>query len=157
MIEYDAFDEEYGAHGNWHPDDHREFVRLLRMHRGDHAATIRACCENAIGGLDRLDIIAHARWHARREELAIRKRLAIQEWRQAKTIAAQAEKQAAERICALGAARTPAADRRCARDAGKLGREALRLRFHWQLEVVEVAVGELETLGKGLSNADFTK
>jgi hypothetical protein len=102
VIDFDVYDEKYGPNGNWHPEDHQEFVQLLRANRGDYAATILHCCEKVLGGFDRLDIVAHARWYSRYEELAMRKRLALQEWRQVKDIAALAEKQCAERACNRG-------------------------------------------------------
>jgi hypothetical protein len=46
-------------------------------------------------GFDRLDIIAHARWHSAYEELAMRKKLALHNWRQSKERAAEAARQEA--------------------------------------------------------------
>lgn len=110
IVEFDAFAEEYGATGGWHEDDHREFLRHLRHARGDYSAAVLACC-GAMLGFERLDIIAHARWHAAFEELAMRKRLAVQAWREARDVAAAAERQDAARNVATGPAprRTDAA------------------------------------------------
>jgi hypothetical protein len=94
IVEFDAFAEEYGPTGNWHPDDHMEFLRVLKQHRGDYSATVISCCDSMLG-FDRLDIIAHARWHANYEELAMRKKLALVNWRQSKEIAAEAARKEA--------------------------------------------------------------
>lgn len=96
IVEFDAYVEEYGVTGGWHEDDHREFLRHLRHHRGDYSATVLACC-GAMLGFERLDIVAHARWHAAFEELAMRKKLALQAWREARDVAAAAERQDAAR------------------------------------------------------------
>ena len=94
VIECDAYADEYGPTCNWHEDDHKEFLRILKSHRGDYAAAVLTCTESMVG-FDRLDIIAHARWHSRYEELALRKKLALQEWRQSRDIAAEAMRRAA--------------------------------------------------------------
>lgn len=95
VIEFDAYEEEYGTEGNWHADDHKEFLRVLQKHKGDYAATVLDCCERMVG-FDRLDILAHARWHAQHEELAIRKKLAIQEWRRRREEEARAQRECTE-------------------------------------------------------------
>ena len=94
IVEFDTYAEEYGPTGGWHEDNHHEFIRVLRRCRGDYSEAVLACCEQMVG-LERLDIIAHARWHSMYEELAMRKRLALQEWRQRKDVAEAARRHAA--------------------------------------------------------------
>lgn len=95
MIEFDAYEEEYGTQGNWHSDDHKEFLRVLQNHKGDYATTVLECSERMVG-FDRLDILAHARWHSQYEELGVRKKLAIQAWRQQRQEEAKAQRERAE-------------------------------------------------------------
>jgi hypothetical protein len=84
-------------------------VRVLKAHRGDYAATVLACCD-AMVGYERLDIVAHARWHAQHEELALRKRLALATWRQSRDAAAHAQRASAADAVAPGAPAAAAAD-----------------------------------------------
>lgn len=95
VIEFDAYEEEFGTEGNWHSDDHKEFLRVLQSHKGDYATTVLECSERMVG-FDRLDILAHARWHSQYEELAIRKKLAIQAWRQQRQEEARVKRERAE-------------------------------------------------------------
>lgn len=95
VIDFDAYEEQYGTEGNWHSDDHKQFLRVLHSHKGDYAATVLECSERMVG-FDRLDILAHARWHSQYEELGIRKKVAIQTWRQRREEEAQAQRARAE-------------------------------------------------------------
>eukprot|EP00892_Ulva_mutabilis_P007778 jgi/Ulvmu1/5372/UM022_0167.1 len=103
VIEFDAYEEEYGTEGNWHSDDHKEFLRVLHCHKGDYAATVLECSQRMVG-FDRLDILAHARWHSQYEELGIRKKLAIQEWRRRREEEARAQRERAEHAVDAGPA-----------------------------------------------------
>jgi hypothetical protein len=94
VVEFDAFEEEYGHHGNWHEEDHAEFVRVLRSNKGDYAATVFQCSESMVG-FDRLDVLAHARWHSKYVELGMRKKLAVQQWRQDRSEQQRRESEAA--------------------------------------------------------------
>jgi hypothetical protein len=46
-------------------------------------------------GYDRLDIIAHARWHSDYEAHALRKKLALREWKRSKEAQAEAQREEA--------------------------------------------------------------
>lgn len=116
VIEFDAYEEEYGTEGNWHSDDHKEFLRVLHSHKGDYAATVLECSERMVG-FDRLDILAHARWHSQYEELAIRKKLAIQAWRRQREEEARAQRKRSEDAVGIGPAGGGVL-RKCAPDVG---------------------------------------
>lgn len=91
VVEYEMFEEEYGPCGNWHAEDHAEFMRVLKENKNDYAAAVSQCSDSMIG-FDRVDIIAHAQWHAKYVELGLRKKVAIQHWQQQRSHAAQTEK-----------------------------------------------------------------
>ena len=102
VVEYETFEEEHGVSGNWHPEDHAEFMRILKDTKHDYAATLAQCSESMIG-FDRLDIIAHAQWHSKHIELGLRKKLAIQQWQQQRSHVAQTEKALAADMVSEGA------------------------------------------------------
>ncbi|KAL3133005.1 hypothetical protein ABBQ38_006914 [Trebouxia sp. C0009 RCD-2024] len=80
---FDDFHEQHGPTGGWHPDDHSEFERILKVCKGDYSHATLMCYDQMIG-FKRSDIIAHARWHAEHQELYVRKRIALAEWRNQK-------------------------------------------------------------------------
>lgn len=96
------FEEEHGHSGNWHAEDHAEFMRVLKEKKHDYAATVSQCSESMIG-FDRLDIIAHAQWHSKYVELGLRKKLAIQQWQQQRSHVEQTEKALAAYMVSDGA------------------------------------------------------
>ena len=57
---FDDFHEEHGATGGWHPDDHSEFERILKICKGDYSHATLMCYDQMVG-FKRADIIAHAR------------------------------------------------------------------------------------------------
>lgn len=101
VVEYESFEEEHGASGNWHAEDHAEFMKVLKENKHDYAATVSQCSESMIG-FDRLDIIAHAQWHSKYVELGLRKKLAIQQWQQQRSHVAQTEKALAAEMVSDG-------------------------------------------------------
>ncbi|KAA6427414.1 MAG: hypothetical protein FRX49_02078 [Trebouxia sp. A1-2] len=80
---FEDFHEQHGPTGGWHPDDHSEFERILKACKGDYSHATLMCYDQMIG-FKRADIISHARWHAEYQELYVRKRIALAEWRNQK-------------------------------------------------------------------------
>lgn len=60
MIEFEEFLEKHGETGGWHPDDHAEFVNILKACGGDYTHTVKLILENGIGYSQR-DVILHSR------------------------------------------------------------------------------------------------
>ena len=89
VVEFDAYEEEYGPTASWHATDHAEFLKILKACKGDYSAVVLRCVDCMIG-FERQDIIAHARWHAQYEEKLFRKKAAVREWRESKAAAAAA-------------------------------------------------------------------
>jgi hypothetical protein len=110
VVEYEMFAEEHGQSGNWHSEDHAEFMRVLKENKNDYAATVSQCSESMIG-FDRMDILAHAQWHAKYVELGLRKKLAIQHWQQQRSHIAETEKARVTDMVADGA--PSASNKRC--------------------------------------------
>jgi len=50
----------HGETGGWHPDDHAEFVNLLKACGGDYTHAVKLTLENCIGYSQR-DVILHSR------------------------------------------------------------------------------------------------
>ncbi|KAL0023783.1 hypothetical protein WJX77_004812 [Trebouxia sp. C0004] len=80
---FQDFHEQHGPMGGWHPDDHSEFERYLKACKGDYSHATLMCYDQMIG-FKRADIISHARWHAEHQELYVKKRIALAEWRNQK-------------------------------------------------------------------------
>lgn len=94
VVAFEEYASEYGPFGNWNADDHKEFLHILKENKGDYAATVLECCHRMIG-YDRLDIIAHARWHSGYEERALCKKMALHEWKRSKEVQAEAHRKEA--------------------------------------------------------------
>mmetsp|Transcript_32323 Transcript_32323/g.83738 ORF Transcript_32323/g.83738 Transcript_32323/m.83738 type:complete len:495 (+) Transcript_32323:188-1672(+) len=86
VIAFEEFRAEFGDYGNWHPEEHKEFMRILKACRYDYGDAVQACCERVLVGFEREDVIAHARWHQEYADLEIRKRLALAEWKEARAL-----------------------------------------------------------------------
>jgi hypothetical protein len=89
-VEYDEFLEEYGVTGGWTDVDHARWRRCLarcNMHYG--AATAMAAEDLVAFGIDRAEVVRHARWDAEREHLFDKKKEAVRAWRAAQTAAAR--------------------------------------------------------------------
>jgi hypothetical protein len=90
VVEYDEFLLEYGATGGWADVDHARWRRCLarcNMHYA-HATTMAA--EDLLAfGIDRGEVVRHARWDAERENLFEQKKTAVRAWRAAQTRAAK--------------------------------------------------------------------
>ena len=90
VVEYDEFLEEYGVTGGWTDVDHARWRRCLarcNMHYG--AATAMAAEDLVAFGIDRAEVVRHARWDAEREHLFDKKKEAVRAWRAAQTAAAR--------------------------------------------------------------------
>lgn len=60
--------------------DHEAFLRVLKQNSGDYSRCITGACR-MLPHLSRKDVIQHARWDAERNDLLLKKRVAIKEWR----------------------------------------------------------------------------
>lgn len=80
VVEYDDFVEEHGETGSWDPEDHKEFLKLLKACQGDYGQTLVLGVDQLYGH-SRVDILRHCRWHADLMDLQMKKRVAIIEWR----------------------------------------------------------------------------
>lgn len=67
--------------GGWDLEDHEEFLAILRSCEGDYTHAVAIVMERAIG-FSRQEVIAHARWHMDLCDLELRKRVALERWRQ---------------------------------------------------------------------------
>ena len=95
VAEYDAFLEEYGATGGWADVDHARWRRCLaRCNMHYAAATAMAADDLAPFGIERAEVVRHARWDAEREHLFGKKKEAVRAWRAAQTAAAKATRDA---------------------------------------------------------------
>ncbi|KAG2496248.1 hypothetical protein HYH03_005846 [Edaphochlamys debaryana] len=77
---YDDFMAEHGPTGGWDPEDHEEFLAVLKSCGGDYAHTVAIVVERAVG-FTRSEIVAHARWHMELCDLEVAKRMALERWR----------------------------------------------------------------------------
>eukprot|EP00210_Caulerpa_lentillifera_P005653 g5406.t1 len=80
VLEYDDYLDKHGATGGWQSDDHKEFLRLLTVCKGDYSLTTQLCYKELIG-VPKAEIIAHARWHSIFSDLSDKKRSAIATWK----------------------------------------------------------------------------
>ncbi|KXZ55359.1 hypothetical protein GPECTOR_3g489 [Gonium pectorale] len=67
--------------GGWDPEDHEEFLAVLRSCGGDYSHAVSIVVERAVG-YSRAEVLAHARWHMELADLEVRKRVALEAWRQ---------------------------------------------------------------------------
>ena len=92
VAEYDAFIEEYGSTGGWADVDHARWRRCLaRCNMHYAAATAMAADDLAPFGIERAEVVRHARWDAEREHLFEKKKEAVRAWRAAQTAAAKGD------------------------------------------------------------------
>ncbi|GLC59486.1 hypothetical protein PLESTB_001492500 [Pleodorina starrii] len=78
--EYEEFMAEHGPTGGWDPEDHEEFIAILRSCDGDYSHAVAIVLERAIG-YSRSEVMAHARWNMELLELEAAKRAALERWR----------------------------------------------------------------------------
>ncbi|XP_075265909.1 uncharacterized protein LOC142358387 [Convolutriloba macropyga] len=95
VVAFEEFRAEFGDTGNWHEEEHKEFMRILRACKYDYGDAVMVCCERILTGFEREDIIAHARWHQEYVDLEIRKKLALAEWKERRAMQREAAKSAA--------------------------------------------------------------
>ena len=146
--DYDDFMESHGSTGGWADVDHARWRRCLsRANMNYGAAVLLAADELAAFGIERQEVIRHARWDAEREDLLIKKKAAVQRWRSKQQEAAAAHrealasesKRAEEALRAKQAAEAAAARakekealkewrerKRVAEEAGRMAKEAAR-------------------------------
>ncbi|KAF5834800.1 hypothetical protein DUNSADRAFT_8441 [Dunaliella salina] len=60
VIEFEEFLAKHGETGGWHPDDHAEFVNILKACGGDYTHAVKVTLENCMGYSQR-DVILHSR------------------------------------------------------------------------------------------------
>ncbi|GMH42276.1 hypothetical protein BSKO_10195 [Bryopsis sp. KO-2023] len=80
VLEYDEYVQTHGETKGWHLQDHKEFLRVLKVCKGSYPVAVEMCCEEMIG-YTRQDILDHARWHSVLVDLANQKKVAIAAWR----------------------------------------------------------------------------
>ena len=94
---HDRFLEDYGATGGWAEVDHARWRRCLaRSNMNYGAATVLAAEELAAFGIERAEVVRHARWDAEREDLLAKKKAAVRAWRERRASAASAARSAAD-------------------------------------------------------------
>ena len=94
---HDDFVEEYGTTGGWADVDHARWRRCLaRCNMNYGAATVMAAEELAAFGVERAEVVRHARWDAEREELLRKKKAAVRAWREKQRDEAAAQREAAD-------------------------------------------------------------
>jgi hypothetical protein len=47
--QFDAYVQEHGTTGRWHPDDHAHFERVLRRNKGDYLLAVSDCTRDLLG------------------------------------------------------------------------------------------------------------
>ena len=94
---HDDFVEEYGTTGGWADVDHARWRRCLaRCNMNYGAATVMAADELAAFGIERAEVVRHARWDAEREDLLRKKKAAVRAWREKQRDDAAAQREAAD-------------------------------------------------------------
>ena len=81
VIEYEEFTRMHGETGGWTEDEHKEFTRLYHRCGQSYTRTLSACLVH-LAYLSREDIVNHCKWDAKHKDLLIRRRTAIQAWRE---------------------------------------------------------------------------
>ena len=91
VIEFDEFTKAYGQTGGWSEDDHKDFLRLFQR-CGQSYTRVLSLCLAQMPHMTREDIVGHCKWDAEHKNLVIRRRQAIQAWRERKNVQKEVEK-----------------------------------------------------------------
>jgi hypothetical protein len=95
VTDYDDFMDAHGSAGGWADVDHARWRRCLSRANSNYgAAVLLAAEELAAFGIERQEVIRHARWDAEREDLLLKKKAAVQRWRSGQQEAAAAHREA---------------------------------------------------------------
>jgi hypothetical protein len=82
VAEYEKYAADYGPTGGWADVDHARWRRCLaRTNMNYGNAVVLAAEELAPFGIERAEVVRHARWDAEREELFNRRKAAVAKWR----------------------------------------------------------------------------
>jgi hypothetical protein len=60
VVEYEEFMAQHGETGGWDPEDHEEFVRILKACAGDYVQATNITLERCIG-FTKAEVMQHAR------------------------------------------------------------------------------------------------
>ena len=91
VIELEEFEKMYGQTGGWSEDEHKDFMRLFQR-SGQSYTRVLSVCMAQMPHLSRQEIVEHCKWDAEHKNLVMRRRQAIQAWRERKNIQKEAEK-----------------------------------------------------------------
>ena len=82
VTEYERYMSDYGPTGGWADVDHSRWRRCLaRCNMNYGNAVVLAAEELAPFGIERAEVVRHARWDAEREELHEARKAAVAQWR----------------------------------------------------------------------------
>ena len=91
VIELEEYEKMYGQTGGWSEDEHKDFLRLFQR-SGQSYTRVLSVCMAQMPHLSRQEIVEHCKWDAEHKNLLMRRRQAIQAWRERKNIQKEAEK-----------------------------------------------------------------
>ena len=91
MVEFEEFIKDYGHTGGWSEEDHKDFLRLFQR-SGKSYTRVLSVCLAQMPHLTREEIVGHCKWDAEHKNLLLRRRQAIQAWRERKNLLKEAEK-----------------------------------------------------------------
>jgi hypothetical protein len=135
VTDHDDYVEKFGPTGGWADVDHARWRRCLsRANMNYGAAVLLAAEELSAFGIERQEVIRHARWDAARDDLFEKKKEAVKKWRAKQREAAaahraklDAEHDAKERLRATKASAELAAQRSREKEALREWKEKKRL------------------------------
>jgi hypothetical protein len=134
VTDHDDYVEKFGPTGGWADVDHARWRRCLsRANMNYGAAVLLAAEELSAFGIERQEVIRHARWDAARDDLFEKKKEAVKKWRAKQREAAaahraklDAEHDAKERLRATKASAELAAQRSREKEALREWKEKKR-------------------------------
>ena len=91
VVEFEEFIKDYGHTGGWSEEDHNDFLRLFQR-SGKSYTRVLSVCLAQMPHLTREEIVGHCKWDAEHKNLLLRRRQAIQAWRERKNLQKEAEK-----------------------------------------------------------------
>ena len=95
VTEYERYMSDYGPTGGWADVDHSRWRRCLaRCNMNYGNAVVLAAEELAPFGVERAEVVRHARWDAEREELHEARKAAVARWREEQREAERAKREA---------------------------------------------------------------
>ena len=95
VAEYERYMSDYGPTGGWADVDHSRWRRCLaRCNMNYGNAVVLAAEELAPFGIERAEVVRHARWDAEREELHEARKAAVAQWRTTQREAERSKREA---------------------------------------------------------------